>query len=708
MTHEYSIEERRERYLNRELSWVAFNYRVLEEAENADNPLLERVRYLAISASNLDEFTMVRVAGLKDQARHHMLDMSDDGLTSAQALRALGDVMSELLKKQQQCWATLRDALAAEQIFVTSPSMLNEDQLAALEMVFLEDIFPALTPIAIDPAHPFPFLPNLGMAQLFTLRHEITGQSLSAVLPLPQKLNRFFEITSGAAGIHLIPLEAITQRFAHLLFPGFAITDTSLFRILRDSDLEVEEDAEDLLQNYEHAVKQRRRGRVIRVKALKPASPNLIRLFLEYVETDISQVHEMEEMLGLASLSELCNLPRPELKYPPYQVRFPDRIIEYGGDCFAAIAAKDLIVHHPYESFDVVVQFLNQAAEDPDVISIKQTLYRTSTDSPIVKALIRAAENGKSVTALVELRARFDEEANIRMSRDMERAGVQVVYGFVKLKTHAKISIVVRKEKQALVSYVHFGTGNYHPITAKVYTDLSYFTCNRDYVREAHYLFNYITGYGAPSTYHYLIPAPTHMRIRLLEMIAEEAAYAKEGKPAAIWIKMNALLDTQLIDALYDASTAGVTIELVVRGICALRPGVAGMSENIRVKSVVGRFLEHARIYCFGNGYGLPSQEAKVYIASADGMTRNLDWRVEVMVPITNATVHAQVLDQIMVANLKDDVSSWELQGDGTYQKMENKENFSAHRYFMENPSLSGRGTALAGERRKKRRRVVR
>ncbi len=708
MGKEYSIEERRERYLNRELSWVAFNYRVLEEAENHANPLLERVRYLAISAGNLDEFTMVRVAGLKDQARHLLLEMSDDGLTSAQQLRSLSEVMKELLKQQQQCWATLREALAAEGIFVTSPAGLSDDQLAALEMVFLEDIFPALSPIAIDPAHPFPFLPNLGMAQLFTLRHEVTGQSLNAVLPLPQKLNRFFEITGGGTGIHLIPLEEITGRFAHLLFPGFAITDTSLFRILRDSDLEVEEDAEDLLQNYEHAVKQRRRGRVIRVKALQPASPQLVRLFLEYVETDIQQVHEMEGMLGLASLSELCNLPRPELKYPPHQVRFPDRIIEYGGDCFAAIAAKDMIVHHPYESFDVVVQFLNQAAEDPDVISIKQTLYRTSTDSPIVKALIRAAEVGKSVTALVELRARFDEEANIRMSRDMERSGVQVVYGFVKLKTHAKISIVVRKEKQALVSYVHFGTGNYHPITAKVYTDLSYFTCNRDYVREAHYLFNYITGYGAPAAYHYLIPAPTHMRNCLLEMITQEAVYAGEGKAAAIWIKMNALLDTQLIDALYDASTAGVKIELVVRGICALRPGVPGMSENIRVKSLVGRFLEHARIYCFGGGHGLPSPEAKVYIASADGMTRNLDWRVEVMVPITNATVHAQVLDQIMVANLKDDMNSWELQPDGTYLRVEAKEQFSAHRYFMENPSLSGRGTALSGERRKRRRRVPR
>jgi polyphosphate kinase len=708
MGHDYTIEERRERYLNRELSSVAFNYRVLEEAQNTANPLLERVRYLSISAGNLDEFTMVRVAGLKDQVRHHVLEMSDDGLTPAGQLTALSEVMQELLRRQQECWVTLREALATQSICVTTPSALNKDQLSALEMVFLEDIFPALSPIAIDPAHPFPFLPNLGMAQLFTLKNEATGKTVNAVLPLPQKLNRFFEITGGGIGIHLLPLEDITQRFAHLLFPSFTITDSTLFRIIRDSDLEVEEDAEDLLQNYEHAVKQRRRGRVIRVKALAPASQSLIRLFLEYVETDIGQVHEMEGMLGLASLSEFCTLPRPDLKHPPHHVRFPERILEHGGDCFAAIAAKDMVVHHPYESFDVVVQFLHQAAEDPDVVSIKQTLYRTSNDSPIVKALIQAAENGKSVTALVELRARFDEEANIRLSRDMERAGVQVVYGFVKLKTHAKISIVVRREKQTLVSYVHFGTGNYHPITAKIYTDLSYFTCNRDYVREAHYLFNYITGYGAPSSYHYLIPAPTHMRTRLLEMIEQEAAYAKEGKPAAIWIKVNALVDTQIIDALYAASCAGVKMELVVRGICGLRPNVAGLSENIRVKSIVGRFLEHARIYCFGGGYGLPSPQALVYIASADCMTRNLDWRVEVMVPITNATVHAQVLDQIMVANLRDDTNSWELQNDGTYARVEAKEHFSAHRYFMENPSLSGRGKGMTGERRKKRRKVTR
>jgi polyphosphate kinase len=705
MPHDYTPEERKTRYLNRELSSVAFNCRVLAEALNPANPLLERVRYLAISASNLDEFTMVRIAGLKDQARHHVMEFSDDGMTPAQQLRALSDVMRSLLRQQQECWAALREELTTYGITVTSPEALNHATIHMLEALFLEDIFPALSPIAIDPAHPFPFLPNQGMAQLFTLKHETTGVTMNAVLPLPQKIPRFYEVAGGGKGVSFVLLEAITQRFAHLLFPGFQVTDSTLFRILRDSDLEVEEDAEDLLQNYEHAVKQRRRGRVIRVKAMKPCSPKLVRLFLECVETDIQQVHEVSEMLGLTSLQELCALPRSDLKYPPYQVRFPERITEYGGDCFAAIAAKDMIIHHPYESFDVVVQFLHQAAEDSDVVSIKQTLYRTSNDSPIVKALIRAAEAGKSVTALVELRARFDEEANIRWARDMERAGVQVVYGFVRLKTHAKISIVVRREQKKLVSYAHFGTGNYHPITAKIYTDLSYFTANPAITREAHYLFNYVTGYGMPTSYHYLVPAPAHLRDCLLVLIAAEAEHARAGQPSGIWMKMNALVDTEIIDALYDASQAGVPIELVIRSICALRPQVKDLSETIRVKSIVGRFLEHARIYCFGAGHALPSAHAKVYIASADCMTRNLDWRVEVMVPLINPTVHAQVLDQIMVANLKDDLNSWSLSPDGIYVKIPPTEGFSAHRYFMENPSLSGRGKMLSGVRKKRSRR---
>lgn len=693
------------RYLNRELSALAFNHRVLAEAGNTRNPLLERVRFLAISSGNLDEFSMVRFAGLKDQVRHHVGSRSDDGMTPLQQLHALNDGIDALLAAQEACWLELKRELAEHNIHVIAPAELDQEGIAALEMQFLSDIFPALSPIAIDPAHPFPFLPNLGLTQVFELRHDVSGKLLNAVLPLPHALNRFFEVRSRD-GQRFLRLEDITHRFAHLLFPGFTVLDSALFRIIRDSDLEVEEDAEDLLQNYEHAVKQRRRGRVIHIKALKGVSQHLTQFFMGHLEMDVQRVFEMEDMIGLADVKELCDLERPDLLFPPYSARFPERINEYGGDCFAAIAAKDIIVHHPYESFDVVVQFLRQAADDPEVVSIKQTLYRTSDDSPIVRALIRAAEKGKSVTALVELRARFDEEANIRWARDLERAGVQVVYGFVNLKTHAKISIVVRREQGALISYVHFGTGNYHPITAKIYTDLSYFTCNAALSQEAHQVFNYITGYGTPASYGQVVPAPDHLRDALLALIHQEAEHAAAGRPAAIWAKMNALVDTSIIDALYHASQAGVQIELIVRGICCLRPGVPELSETITVKSLVGRFLEHSRIYCFGNGHGLPSEEGKVYIASADWMPRNLDWRVEVMVPMTNPTVHAQVLDQIMMANLKDDTHSWLLDGEGEYHRMEPDEYFSAHRYFMENPSLSGRGKALAREQHKRRKRL--
>ncbi len=701
-----SLEYPKNRYLNRETSSIAFNKRVLAGASDLSNPLLERVKFLAISASNLDEFTMVRVAGVKEQVRNNIFNLSDDGLTPAEQLSNLVLIMRDMLVEQQQCWLELKQQLEREHIFIVTPQELAPEQFDTLEGLFLNDIFPALSPIAIDPAHPFPFLPNKGLAQIFELQNSHTGKVMNAVVPLPNKLDRFYVI-ENKNGCYVLQLEELTKQFAHLLFPNFSIINTCLFRILRDSDLDVEEDAEDLLRNYEHAVKQRRRGRIIRIKALHPAPPHLVQFFTDHVESDIYQVHEMAGILGLSDLTELYKLSRPDLKYPIYLPRFPERITEYSDDCFAAIATKDIIIHHPYETFDVVVQFLEQAANDPEVVAIKQTLYRTSHDSSIARALIRAAESGKSVTALVELRARFDEEANIRWARDLERAGVQVVYGFVGIKTHAKISIVVRREKSGLMSYVHFGTGNYHPDTAKIYTDLSYFTCNKDLAKEAHFVFNYVTGYGSPSEFAYVIPAPLHMRNHILRLIANERDNAKLGKPAHIWAKMNSLVDTAIIDALYEASNAGVKIELVVRGICCLRPQVKNMSENIRVKSIVGRFLEHSRIYCFGNGYDMPSKNALVYIGSADWMPRNLDWRVEVMIPIINETVHSQVLEQIMVANLRDDVNSWELQSSGEYSKIATIEHFSAHYYFMENPSLSGRGNAISQKTAKTRKNKV-
>jgi len=688
-------------YINRELSWIAFNRRVLELAFREDIPLLEKVHFLSIAAGNLDEFMMVRVAGLKDQVRHGVNDRSADGKTPAEQLEAIYASMRQLMLDQQDCWLKLQKSLAAEDIEILRPEALGVRDRQWLSRYFMEEIFPALTPIAVDPAHPFPFLPNLGITQLFELKKTRSGKEHIAVLPFPQKLPRFIRLQGK--GERFLLLEDVISLFLETLFPGFEKTDSGLFHIVRDSDLDIEEESEDLVRYFEKAIKQRRRGRVIRIKALAPVSPRLLEYFCEQMDVEQPEdIMTVSGMVGLASLAELYECARPELKYPPFEARFPERITEYGGDCFGAIYAKDILVHHPFESFDVVVQFLRQAAADPDVISIKQTLYRTSKDSPIVSALAEAAENGKSVTALVELKARFDEEANIKWARNLERAGAQVVYGFVKLKTHAKISLVTRREQGKMRTYAHFGTGNYHPTTAKVYTDLSFFTTDPALCRDAARLFNFITGYAEHESFEKLAPAPTLLRKTLLTFIEKEKEHVAAGRPGAIWAKMNSLVDPIIIAALYEASQAGVQVDLVVRGICCLRPGVEGVSENIRVKSVIGRFLEHSRIFCFGNGSSLPSPEARVFISSADWMPRNFDGRVETMVPIENPTVHAQILDQIMVANLKDDKQSWMLQPDGTYTPLERTRNFSAHEYFMTNPSLSGRGKALGRSGKKK------
>lgn len=689
------------RYINRELSWLAFNTRVLEEAQNPQNPLLERVKFLSISATNLDEFTMVRVAGLMDQVAHGVHSPSADGLSPIHQLHSIHIAANKLIAAQQQCWLDLRKAMAKEQIHILPPEKLPA-ALSKADMLWLRDyfatnIFPLLTPMAVDPAHPFPFIPNLGVVQVLELSPPRRAtKKMIALVPFPAAQPRFIQLGVGNTN-RFIALEEVIALCFDGLFPGFTLHGSGLFRIVRDSDLEIEEEAEDLMRNLDIAVKKRRYGRVVRVKTNKGVPQKLLNFMLEHLPADALDVLEVDGLVGLASLSELYAIARPDLKYTPFKVRFPERVNDFGGDCFAAIHAKDIIVHHPYESFDVVVQFLEQAARDPNVVSIKQTLYRTSHDSPIVKALIAAAENGKSVTALVELKARFDEEANIRLARSMERAGVQVVYGFVEMKTHAKLSLVTRREHGTLRSYAHFGTGNYHPATAKFYTDLSFFTSDAALCQDAGYVFNYITGYAKPVKFKKLAVAPLTLRKQLMKLIAAEMEFARNGQPASIWAKMNSLVDEDVIDALYAASQAGVKIELVVRGICALKPGITGFSENIHVKSLVGRFLEHARIYCFGNGAPMPSPAAKVFIGSADWMSRNLDRRVEAMVPIENGTVHRQVLDQIMVANLKDARQSWRLSADGTYHRISNESSaFAAHDYFMHNPSLSGRGKALA------------
>lgn len=689
-----------ERFFNREISWLKFNTRVLEEAQNPRLPVLERIKMLAISGTNLDEFYTVRVAGLREMVRNNIQRPALDGKAPQQQLDAIDQDARALMQTQQDVWVDLQSEMKRVGIDILARKELSADDRTYLKQVFVDQIFPILTPLAIDPAHPFPFIPNTGLTLALELKRKTDKRVLKSLLPIPAQVQRFVALPDGLAGTQrLIMLEEVLLEFLDQLFPGYSIEGHCSFRLLRDSDLELEDEAEDLVREFETALKRRRRGEVIRMTLSKDAPSGLTDVILSSLGLTKSDVIEVDGLLGLSDLDAVILKSRGDLQWQTFKPRMPERVQDFEGDIFAAIDQKDMLLHHPYETFDIVVEFLRQAARDPNVVAIKQTLYRTSNESPIVEALCEAAENGKSVTALVELKARFDEAANIRQSRRLERAGAHVVYGFLDLKTHAKLSTVVRREGEKLKTYTHFGTGNYHPITAKFYTDLSFFTCDTDLGHDATKVFNYISGYVQPQGLNKLSVSPLYLKRDLLAMIQAEADAVAGGKPGVIWAKMNALIDGDVIDALYRASQAGVQIDLVVRGICGLRPGIKGLSDNIRVKSIVGRFLEHSRIVCFGNGSGLPSKKAKVFMSSADWMGRNLKRRVESLVPITNRTVHAQIMSQVMAANMADQVNSWVLQSDGSYVRdLEGDGDvwFNCHKFFMENPSLSGRGSVGA------------
>ncbi len=685
-----------ERFFNRELSWLAFNTRVLEVAEDDKIPLLERLRMLSISAKNLDEFFVVRIAGLERLVRSENFERTLDGRTAEQQLLEIATVIDAMMLRQQTCWRDLETRMASNGIERVMPADLSEAERDWLEKKYLDSVLPLLRPMRVDANHPFPFVPNATLTMAYRLMRPKATEPMDVLLPVPIHVKAAYALEPFVdKKTRFILIEDILDMFLEMLFPKCEVLEQCAFRMLRDSNIEIHEDADDLFGEFETALQQRSRGEVMRLFVSDHTASKLRKTIKNGCGVDTDAVAAVDGVLNLADYVDIIPKRHPDLLWTDHRSRQPERVRDFGGNIFAAIKQKDMLLHHPYESFDIVIDFLRQAARDPYVLAIKQTVYRTSFESPIVEALIEAARAGKNVTAMIELKARFDEAANIRQSQLLEQAGVQVVYGVPSLKTHAKASTVLRQEGDDLIAYNHIGTGNYHPMNAKIYTDLSLFTCNKSIARDATKFFNYVSGGIEPRGLENLAISPNTLKAKLLKRIERETTFGAEGQ---IWAKMNSLVEDEIIDALYVASQAGVKIDLVVRGICALRPGIKGLSENIRVKSIVGRYLEHARIVCFGNGFGLPSVKARVFMTSADWMYRNMSKRVETMAEITNKTVHAQIMSQIMAANLADQRNSWVLQADGAYLKNTagGKRQFDCHRFFMEHSSLSGRGSVGA------------
>lgn len=662
-------------YINRELSMLEFNYRVLEEALDPTVPLLERVKFLAIFANNMDEFFMIRVSGLREQVAAGVIETPADGLTPAQQLAAIRRRLLPMFEQQYACYSdVILPDLMEHDVYVLAYSDLTQDHQEALQLYFRQEIFPVLTPLAVDPGRPFPHISNLSlnMAVLMRDRH---GQDRFARVKVPQTLPRVVPVHNimqqymnrHTEDRKFVFLEEIISANLEQLFPGMEILEAHPFRVTRNADMEIEEDeASDLLETIEAGVRQRRFGRVIRLEVRSDMPTYLLDMLKGYLYVERSDIYQLDGPLGMSQLFDLASIDAPDLKFAPFMPQLASDISQaLHEDVFAFLREQDVLLHHPYDSFLPVVQFIRAAANDPQVLAIKATLYRVGSNSPIVNALLEARENDKQVAVLVELKARFDEENNIVWARKLEAQGVHVVYGLLGLKTHCKVALVIRKEDEGLRRYVHLSTGNYNATTARIYTDIGMITCQEQLCADASELFNRLTGYAPAAAYQKLMVAPEHLRPEFAKLIEREIAHARAGRTARLIFKMNALVDPKLIRRLYEASIAGVQIDLLVRGICCLRPGIEGFSENIRVTSIVGRFLEHSRIYYFENG-----GEAEIYMGSADLMPRNLDRRVETIFPVDNPLLRRRIYDEILLIQMRDNLKARELTSDGTYRRL--------------------------------------